>query len=990
MFFETILQLLRNTLRWGVVCGAVILLSGTVGTLAADEPAGENVASRMDAAREHFQKGRYDEALEAYEELAREGADAPRVAIGRSRCLEAQGARRQATQAVQEAVDQHPGDAGLLARLAELHLAQGAQDLALEALEQALQVDPDHPLARIVQADAWAASGKLAEADDGYRWFVKFYNRTQPTDPETLMLVARGATEYARRHKVTDVFHFVINTLCPDALQQDKNFWQAHLVAGRLLLEKYNRGQAMPELRAALKINPRAADVQTALAEAALQDHLLSEAEQLADRALAINPRHVAALLVLADLRLEDGDFPQARKQAEQALEVNPHDERVQARLAACDLFEDGAPPAAELDELFANLDAIDEAAIKTPARFSRRLIDVARRNPHPGWFLTLVGERLEARKQFDLAERCYRQAIESLPKLAGPRNALGMLYMRVGRNADAAKILDAAFAVDPYHVRVSNMRKVLRLLEGYETIATDHFVIRVDGQADRILGRYMAEFLEEEYPALVQQFRYEPPARTQFEIFNKAKGLSGHQWFSARMVGLPWVQTIGASTGMIVALASPTASEKPFNWARVLKHEFVHILTLQQTNFNIPHWYTEALAVTSEGYPPPELWNRLLLERVPADQVMNLDNINLGFIRPRTPTDWNMAYCQSFLYARYMTEKFGPDATARLLDAYRRNLSTDQALPETFGVDKQTFEKGYREYLDGVVAGLRGTLPEPPVTLAQAEKAHRAAPNDPRPAARYALELFKINRRKDARKLAETVLETHPAEPLAAVVMAQLALRGEDPQAAIARLEPALDRTQPHPLVLGLLAELQFKQGQYDAAIALYEQGLTHDPSHLPWLKGLAASLLKAGRTDELRAVLEKLSVTDGDDAPVRQKLAEMALAREDFAATVRYARMALHIDVLDVDTHCLLAKGYAGLARHDQAAAEWTVALELKPDDPKLTVELAQSEAAAGHTQAAEKRLRTLLEQHPDFEPAQAALQSLADAPSRSNDPR
>ena len=31
-------------------------------------------------------------------------------------------------------------------------------------------------------------------------------------------------------------------------------------------------------------------------------------------------------------------------------------------------------------------------------------------------------------------------------------------------------------------------------------------------------------------------------------------------------MVGLPWIQTIGASTGMIVALASPTAVDKPFN----------------------------------------------------------------------------------------------------------------------------------------------------------------------------------------------------------------------------------------------------------------------------------------------------------------------------------------------------------------------------------------------------------------------------------------
>ena len=55
-----------------------------------------------------------------------------------------------------------------------------------------------------------------------------------------------------------------------------------------------------------------------------------------------------------------------------------------------------------------------------------------------------------------------------------------------------------------------------------------------------------------------------------------------------------------------------------PFNWARVLTHEVVHVITLQQTEFNIPHWYTEALAVESEGFPRPQEWNKMLLERVP------------------------------------------------------------------------------------------------------------------------------------------------------------------------------------------------------------------------------------------------------------------------------------------------------------------------------------------------------------------------------------
>jgi len=44
-----------------------------------------------------------------------------------------------------------------------------------------------------------------------------------------------------------------------------------------------------------------------------------------------------------------------------------------------------------------------------------------------------------------------------------------------------------------------------------------------------------------------------------------------------------------------------------------------VHIFNLEQTNFLLPHWYTEGLAVVNEGYPRPQIWNQLLVERVPT-----------------------------------------------------------------------------------------------------------------------------------------------------------------------------------------------------------------------------------------------------------------------------------------------------------------------------------------------------------------------------------
>ena len=145
----------------------------------------------------------------------------------------------------------------------------------------------------------------------------------------------------------------------------------------------------------------------------------------------------------------------------------------------------------------------------------------------------------------------------------------------------------------------------------------------------------------------------------------------------------------------------------EPFNWARVLKHEFVHVINLQQTGFNLPHWYAEALAVLNEGYPRSPEWNELLLARVSGGDIFNLDTINLGFIRPQSSDDWTMAYCQAELYAEYMLRQFGEDSLAKMLTAFADNLTTREAVERSFGVSQEEFEKGYVSYLDQVVGKL-------------------------------------------------------------------------------------------------------------------------------------------------------------------------------------------------------------------------------------------------------------------------------------------
>jgi Tfp pilus assembly protein PilF len=475
----------------------------------------------------------------------------------------------------------------------------------------------------------------------------------------------------------------------------------------------------------------------------------------------------------------------------------------------------------------------------------------------------------------------------------------------------------------------------------------------------------------------MTSRFGYAPPGRNKIEI------LKNHQWFSGRTVGLPFVPTVGACTGRVVALASPRATKMPFNWARVLTHELVHVITLQQTEFNIPHWYTEALAVESEGYPRPQDWNRMLIERVPGrSKLLNLDTINLGFIRPNEPDDRQMAYCQAQLYARYMLKRFGDDALIKMLMAYRRGLTTDLAIAECFQVDKPDFEKAYLSYLDEVVKTIRTRVSEEkPIKFSELERQVKEKPEDPDLNARMAYEHFARRDYKEARPFADKALKLKPHHPLASYVKARLLLSiGDDEENAVNILEPALDLKQPNERVIDLLAELKMKAGDLDEAEKLYELARKDDPAHTKWIAGLARVHLRQKKTTQFLNDLAMIAANDADDIAVRKALAERHLGAGDAAAAEKWANECLYIDVYDPSVHLLLAEAQALGKKYTSAIEEFETALALKPKKPNdLKVKLAQAQLAAGQRDAARATVDGVLKADPEHPEAKALREKI-----------
>jgi Flp pilus assembly protein TadD len=259
------------------------------------------------------------------------------------------------------------------------------------------------------------------------------------------------------------------------------------------------------------------------------------------------------------------------------------------------------------------------------------------------------------------------------------------------------------------------------------------------------------------------------------------------------------------------------------------------------------------------------------------------------------------MAYCQSQLYVEYLQEKHGPEAVGAMLQASAVGLDTAAALRKVCKVEKSEFEKGYREYLNGVVQALGGKPAEKAKTFNQLRDAHEKDPGNLDIAAKLA-EQFRLRRRGvEARKLAEQVLAKDKGHSLALFVKAKLLLAAGDEEEARKLLEAAAEAKEPEPKVLHELGKLYFEARQFDKAAEMFELARKAEPYDSKWLTELAKDYGQTGDKDRQIAVLKELAPTDPDDLEVRKKLAELLLDAGRHAEAEPVARQMLEIDVRD-----------------------------------------------------------------------------------------
>ena len=123
-----------------------------------------------------------------------------------------------------------------------------------------------------------------------------------------------------------------------------------------------------------------------------------------------------------------------------------------------------------------------------------------------------------------------------------------------------------------------------------------------------------------------------------------------------------------------------------------MLRHEYAHTITLSQTRNRIPHWLTEAAAVSIEDVPRTYEASGQLASRWRRGELFDLDEINFAFVRPKRPSDRSMAYAQGAWMVEFMDERWGDQALVDLMKLYYDGVQEKDAISRILGIGRDEF----------------------------------------------------------------------------------------------------------------------------------------------------------------------------------------------------------------------------------------------------------------------------------------------------------
>jgi tetratricopeptide (TPR) repeat protein len=639
----------------------------------------------FEKARAESFAGRYKLSLLTL--LQAKNADPVEVALVKVASLAPLGRREEAIQVL--SAEKLRDDPRIQVARARIFAELGRNEEAIELLKAHLQKTPDSIAGHYWLGNISEVRGDLLNAREAFSWFVPYVdkwqgNRFQFNSAEDVTLIGRGLDRWANlsgAYQTQQSLHNVILSMFLRAYDEiDRGYWPAHLAAAEYFVSHDDEQSAIKELQKAGSMNPHDIATLTAMGKLVLAMYNFDAADARLAAIRDVDPSSIDADLLLTRSLLQQRRPTDAQDPVRRVLQKQPKNLEALGLLAATEALQLHDEKTAEI------------------------LKDVEKLDPTNATAYLEVAEQLGAMRQYPRAAAMYKVAIERAPWWATARNGLGLLYTQSGDEDLARLTLDAAHTLDPFNHATTNYLRLLDDMAKFARKETEHFVVLYDAKKDPMIPEYFADYLESIYRDVCGEYKCEPPVKTYIEVFPT------HDAFSVRTTGSPWIGTVGASTGRVIALVSPRneggGTMGSYNWSQVLRHEFTHTVTLAATDNRIAHWLTEGLAVVEERSPLRWEWVPMLYQAVKKKELFTMENLTWGFVRPKRPIDRQLAYAESFWICEYIEENWGHETVLRMLEEFRRGKEQRDVFPKILGKGLTEFQTDFFAWTEKQVAG--------------------------------------------------------------------------------------------------------------------------------------------------------------------------------------------------------------------------------------------------------------------------------------------
>jgi tetratricopeptide (TPR) repeat protein len=408
-----------------------------------------------------------------------------------------------ATALLETAAGIRPDDVKPHLILARTREQRGELEGALQALDMALEVDPEHLTAKLKKAEMLVQQGYQkddAEQIAAGSVIIDEVLASEPTNPDALLVSAKIAVTRSDGEKAVKTASAAVDAR-PD--------WaQAHFVLGNALVMIGNTSGARAEVARSVELDPSLLDARRVLARL---HSSLGEHEYAVEQGriyLRVHPDDVDTRILVAQSLVQIGRADEAMRETAK-IPADRVDEKVlfaQGRL----FLAQGKPEEAraallKANELSPHHPEILRLLLRTEGDMGKldeagaRIVAAAAANPDNSEFIRLRGTYALRKGDQKTAEKMFERAIELDPENITAYRQLAALYQDSGRLEETRATYQRAIEKRPDSAQLHHFLAVLYEMDGRtaEAIAGYEKAIQLDegmGESKNNLAYLLAE----------------------------------------------------------------------------------------------------------------------------------------------------------------------------------------------------------------------------------------------------------------------------------------------------------------------------------------------------------------------------------------------------------------------------------------------------------------------------------------------------------------